>query len=61
MNIPPNKYVICIENFGNTVSNTIPIALRESFNTELFKNSRNIILCGFGVGLSMSICNIVKN
>ena len=30
-------------------------------NPELFKNSRNIILCGFGVGLSMSICNIVKN
>ena len=61
MNIPSNKFIICIENYGNTVSNTIPIALRENFNSELFKRSKNIILCGFGVGLSMSICNIIKN
>ena len=61
MNIPSNKFIICIEDYGNTVSNTIPIALRENFDTELFKKSNNIILCGFGVGLSMSICNIIKN
>jgi 3-oxoacyl-[acyl-carrier-protein] synthase-3 len=60
MNIPSDKFVICIENYGNTVSNTIPIALKEISNSELYKKSNNIILCGFGVGLSMSICNILK-
>jgi len=48
-----------MENFGNTVSNTIPISLK---NLSLqFNNEKNIILAGFGVGLSWSACKILIN
>ena len=38
--------------FGNTVSSSIPIALKEASKFNLIKNNDNIILSGFGVGLS---------
>tara|TARA_B100001057_G_C22868943_1_gene957863 strand:- start:4822 stop:5730 length:909 start_codon:yes stop_codon:yes gene_type:complete len=40
-----------IENLGNTVSSSIPISLKK----DNFKKRKKIILCGFGVGLSISI------
>jgi len=39
-----------LENFGNTVSSTIPIALKEVQKEKLLKG--NILLAGFGVGYS---------
>ena len=39
---------------GNTVSSTIPVLIYD--NLKLFNN--NIILCGFGVGLSYSIVTL---
>ena len=50
MTIPIEKYYLDIEKVGNTVSSTIPIALYHSMNS-IFK-SNNILLAGFGVGLS---------
>ena len=37
---------------GNTVSNTIPIALEQSFQSSLIKAGDCVLLCGFGVGYS---------
>ena len=48
--IPEDKFYYCIENVGNTVSSTIPIALKEALNEKLLKG--NILLAGFGVGYS---------
>ena len=57
--ISEEKFIIDMENFGNTVSNTIPISLK---NLSLqFNNEKNIILAGFGVGLSWSACKILIN
>ena len=57
--ITGDKLIIDIENYGNTVSNTIPIVLKNKFNIfEKFKG--RILLCGFGVGLSMAGC-IIEN
>lgn len=42
------------EKYGNTVSSSIPIALKEASTKNLLKKDDNIILCGFGVGLSWS-------
>jgi len=48
--IEEQKFYYCLENFGNTVSSTIPIALKEA-NKE-GKLYGNILLAGFGVGYS---------
>ncbi len=52
-----NKGVICLENYGNTVSSTIPIALAEKVFFKMKKNIK-ILLVGFGVGLSWGITYI---
>ena len=48
--IDENKFYYCMENFGNTVSSTIPIALKEAEKEDKLKG--NILLAGFGVGYS---------
>lgn len=50
MGIDKEKFYIFMENVGNTVSSTIPIALCEAEREGKMKG--NIVLAGFGVGLS---------
>lgn len=38
--------------YGNTVSNTIPIALKDSWDRGLIKTGDKVLLAGFGVGYS---------
>ena len=45
-----------VKNYGNTVSNSVPIALVDMLNTAKDTNFRNVMLLGFGVGLSWSGC-----
>lgn len=54
--IPEDLFFIEIENFGNTVSSTIPIALYFARNKGVLKG--NVLLAGFGVGLSWAGCII---
>ena len=53
------KFFINLEKYGNTVSNTIPIALKEF--SENVEKPTTILLGGFGVGLSWSGCVININ
>ena len=57
--IPEDKFYIFLENCGNTVSSTVPIALCEAKKEK--KLSGNILLCGFGVGYSWGSCIIKIN
>lgn len=50
MEIDKERFYIYMENVGNTVSSTIPIALCEAEKEGKLKG--NIVLAGFGVGLS---------
>lgn len=50
MSIDKERFYIHMENVGNTVSSTIPIALCEAKKEGKLKGS--IVLAGFGVGLS---------
>jgi 3-oxoacyl-[acyl-carrier-protein] synthase III len=52
LNIPSEKFFIDLEDGGNTVSCTIPIALKKYSQT--LTESEKIIVVGFGVGLSWS-------
>lgn len=53
--IPAEKFIYHLENVGNTVSNTIPIALKEHWQQLLGKQ---VLLAGFGVGYSWAGCVI---
>lgn len=54
LKIPKEKFFIDFENEGNTVSSTIPIALKKYSDQVEFKESKKVMLVGFGVGLSWS-------
>lgn len=58
LDIDKDKFYIFMENVGNTVSSTIPIALCEAKKEGKLKG--NILLAGFGVGLSWGGC-IIKS
>lgn len=51
--IPTEKFVVDLAEQGNTVSSTIPIAFVRRIKNEPLPNGSNILMCGFGVGLSV--------
>jgi 3-oxoacyl-[acyl-carrier-protein] synthase-3 len=50
--IPEKKFVVALEHCGNTVSSTIPIALKDALSTGKLKSGQLLMLVGFGVGFS---------
>ena len=50
--VPPEKFYINMLETGNTVSATIPIALKDCFFNRIIKEGDKVLLCGFGVGYS---------
>ncbi len=52
LKIKSERYYNNIEDIGNTVSSTIPIALKRSLEKGLIKKGDRVMLCGFGVGYS---------
>jgi len=50
--IPEEKFFLFLENCGNTVSSTVPIALYEAIKSKKTNNGDLMILAGFGVGYS---------
>lgn len=51
LKISNEKFIVHMSNYGNTVSNSIPIALTVT-------SDRNVVLAGFGVGLSWSFVKL---
>ncbi len=52
LGIDKEKYPYSIELFGNTSSASIPLTMCYALEAKLLKESLNLLLCGFGVGLS---------
>ncbi|NML58039.1 3-oxoacyl-ACP synthase III family protein [Chryseobacterium cheonjiense] len=50
--IPAEKFYIDMEKTGNTVSATIPIALKNMMDKEMLKTGDKVLMAGFGVGYS---------
>jgi len=61
INIPEEKFCIDLSSTGNTVSATIPIALKNAYTKNLIGPGSRIILVGFGVGLSWGATIITLN
>jgi 3-oxoacyl-[acyl-carrier-protein] synthase-3 len=56
--IPETKFFRYFKGVGNTVSNTIPIALHHAISDGRVTNGSKVVLVGFGVGLSWASCVI---
>lgn len=56
LKVESERFYYCLEKFGNTVSNTIPIALCNAIRDGSLKDKKTIMLAGFGVGLSWAGC-----
>jgi 3-oxoacyl-[acyl-carrier-protein] synthase III len=52
MRIPEDKFVVAMSHCGNTVSSTIPIALKHAACEGRLTNQAKVMLVGFGVGYS---------
>jgi len=57
--IPIEKFFVGLEEYGNTVSATIPIALANLSRNGKLKTGMKVMLVGFGVGLSWGATVIV--
>lgn len=55
MKLNPNKFYIHMQDCGNTVSSTIPIALQAACLDGTLKPGALVLLAGFGVGYSWAI------
>ena len=58
LSILDSRWFNQIENIGNTVSATIPIAISILQDENKFSYSKKYLLMGFGVGLSVAGCII---
>lgn len=54
--LPPEKVYRNYEQIGNTVSATIPIALRQALDEGRLRPGMTVVLMGFGVGYSLAGC-----
>jgi len=52
LQIPKDKFYINMISTGNTVSSTIPIALKDCRDQNLIKEGDRVLIVGFGVGYS---------
>ena len=52
IHIPEEKFYMCLSNFGNTVSSTIPICLSNFIREGKSQSDQTYLIAGFGVGYS---------
>ena len=52
LKIAPEKFCIDLEDCGNTVSSTIPLALERARRAGRITSGQRVMLVGFGVGFS---------
>jgi 3-oxoacyl-[acyl-carrier-protein] synthase-3 len=52
LNVPLDKWIINLEETGNTSAASIPIALNEAVKSGKVQPGQTLVFCGFGAGLS---------
>ncbi|MBK8257125.1 MAG: ketoacyl-ACP synthase III [Polyangiaceae bacterium] len=52
LGFPLSKFVLNIEEYGNTSSASIPIALDEAVRDGRIKSGQNVLMCALGAGIS---------
>ena len=56
MKIPESRFPIVMEQCGNTVSSTVPLALKQMKDDGMLRHGSRLMLLGFGVGYSWAGC-----
>jgi 3-oxoacyl-[acyl-carrier-protein] synthase III len=59
LSLPEEKVFMNLENVGNTVSASIPIALKDADDAGKLKSGDTVMLVGFGVGYSWGACIMI--
>jgi 3-oxoacyl-[acyl-carrier-protein] synthase-3 len=61
--LPKEKFYINLEETGNTVSSTVMISLKDCIQSGTITQGMNVMISGFGVGLSWggTILRIIHN
>ena len=52
LKIPEEKFINTVENIGNTIGSTLPIAMKQLVDEEKIKPGNKIMVLGFGIGFS---------
>lgn len=50
--IDQDRFYYCLSEYGNTVSNTVPIALRNAIDDKTISSGMKVAIAGFGIGYS---------
>ena len=58
LGVAPERWFQSLDGIGNTVSATIPIALRQARQEGRLQAGMTVVVMGFGVGLSLAGCVI---
>jgi len=58
MKIPEENFYLAMEHCGNTVSSTIPIAMKHAVDEGRLKSGDRVMLVGFGVGYSWGAVSV---
>jgi 3-oxoacyl-[acyl-carrier-protein] synthase-3 len=58
LKIPESKVVVNLQEYGNTSTASIPIALCEAIEKGLVEPGQNMVFVGFGAGLTWAACAI---
>jgi 3-oxoacyl-[acyl-carrier-protein] synthase-3 len=56
LGLPAEKFYLNIERYGNTSAASVPIALAEAWEKGLIDKGDNVLLIGFGTGLTWAGC-----
>ena len=56
LELDEEKVFVNYKNVGNTVSASIPIALKQAYDEKKLRKGDKVMLVGFGVGLSWGSC-----
>ena len=56
MGLPIERVAVNIDKYGNTSSASIPLALEEAIREGRVKSGDNVLLAGFGSGLTWGAC-----
>jgi 3-oxoacyl-[acyl-carrier-protein] synthase III len=52
LDLPPDRVIDCLADYGNTSAASIPIALSEAASTGLLRKGSRVLLSAFGAGLT---------
>ena len=56
--VPPEKVILAMEDVGNTVSASIPMAIKAYVDAGRIQPGHRLLLVGFGVGYSWAACEM---